>query len=405
MWLALVGCAPDDPVGLGSSLAEDVSCGDAPGCVAAPAADASVLVAQAAIGPDGAAWLSWVDLVQPGVGWFRIARSPSPGVIEPAVAVPVAEVPIASSTEKPSLAVRGDRIAIAYSGYGVARHADAHAMYVQLATVAGGVPAFADPVQIDTSEGETSVMEDARVALAPDGEAWVFWKRQDWGISDYPTFARESDGYVPAEVNAELPHDHDCSPPDLRFGRATGQPLLSIRGNLSDHLQTLVLVGDDGGFARPVQVSDDDYPYNREICPTQGPRTDELPDGTLIAAWIAPGLDEVLRASTASSTDGGQTWSLAVVDHGEAEVSERWLAMTTTDEGGLLIAVEQPAGTTLYRRDAVGDPASPGPADEALALLSGVGDPLYQVELAAGAGRSVALGKDLATGRLWLVDL
>ncbi|MEQ1501187.1 MAG: sialidase family protein [Myxococcota bacterium] len=358
--------------------------------------------ATVAIDPTGAAWMSYAVSDGPAVTGLFVTRSAAAG--EPwstPVQVPVAEPPNVGNTEKPALAVDGDRIALAYTGKGdTLRHAEANSLYVQIGTIgADGVPTFDAAIHVDHMMGDEMVLEQARVAFAPDGEIWVLWKRQRYGEEDWATWARESDGFTPVQLSDDLSHRHDCSPPDFRFG-FSGEPLIGLRSNIDGWLQTMAVVGDrvTATASEVAQVSDDKWPYNDEVCPEDGPRLIELADGTLFAAWMAPS-DIAWRLFSAWSTDGGATWTAPAFDHEGVDLGEKWVALAPRADGPFYTAVEGLDSTTrLLTRDAPGAPYT-----EEL-LLDGVGFPLFDVELASQGDRSVAIG--MGDDRvLWLRDL
>lgn len=391
----------DDGIDTGGEPATG-SCAEGP-CVPDPPGDAAFVGwMQVVVAEDGAAWVSWAEVDGPAVKGVWVARSPAPGApLGPATAVPLAEPPFVGSTEKPSLAVQGDRLAVGYTGFGGLRHGDAHATYVQTGTIgADGAVAFDEALRIDDLSGTFEVTEMARVAFAPDGELWALWKRQEYGVSDWPTWARESMGFEPLQVSAQLSSRHDCSPPDFRFG-PDGTARLAMRANVGGLLQTVVLSNDGQAFGAPVQVSDDEFPYDPDVCPNDGPRWAQDPAGGLLAAWLAPDdTGQVVRTLSAGSTDGGVTWSAPVVDHDLGEqLGERWLSAAATDDGRFLLAAEAFDGTTtLWSRGELGEAPSASP------LLPPEGERFTDVELAAGPGRAVAVGLD--EGRtLWLLEL
>lgn len=375
-WSWWAGCAASPPA--------DAPPACAPGCV--PTSD-GVFPGwmQVAVDGRGAAWVSWVEVDGPAVTGTWLARSEAEGApLSAAAAIPVAEPPVIGSTEKPSLAASGERLAFAYTGRGELRHGDAKVVWVHTAPLDGP---FGEPTQVDDLSGVNRVTEQVRAAFGAGGELWVAWKRQVYGLEDHPHWAREGDGFVPVEVSPELSAGHDCSPPDFRFG-PSDRPLYALRSNLDGWLQTMLVAGD----APPVQVSDDVWAYNADVCPVDGPRVAERPDGSLVVAWLAPAGD-VWRVHTNESPDGGQTFALPAVEDGDVGLGERWVAMVA-DEERVWLAVESVFGVTRVS-------AADVPARE---LVSPEGQPLAEVELAANAGRVVAIGKD-PDGGWWLVDL
>lgn len=409
VWLVLaaVGCSPD-PVDLGSGDPSD-PCPDGD-CVSDPEGDeARVGWAQVAVDPRGVAWILWARTDGASVSALYLARSDAPGgpLSEP-IEVPLAEPPNVGSTEKPSLAVSADRVAVAYTGSGLLRHGDAHVGYVQIGTrtSAGGVD-FAPAVAVDSlaggvpwSDADPSelVIEQARVAFAPDGELWALWKRQVYGEADWATWGRESLGFAPTELSGTLSHRHDCSPPDFRFG-FSGTPLVGLRSNIDGWLQTMAIATDAEGVpTRITQVSDDSWHYNTEICPEDGPRLVELADGTLFAAWMAPS-GSAWQLFSAWSTDGGLSWTPPAPDHEGVALGEKWVAVAPTTGGPFFTAVEGLDGRTrALLRDAPGAPVTEQ------WLTGGDGSDLTDVELAHDAGRTAGVG--IGAGRvIWLLDL
>lgn len=397
--MVAAACTGDGPVRIDDPTEEPAmpdACLGAP-CIVDPEPDEIRLGwAEVAVADDGSAWMSWTENDGASATGLFVARSAAPGTPFGApVRVPVAELPLVDTTETPSLAVWGDRIALAYTGLGAARHGDAHAAYVQLGTWSDDAATFDPAVQIDTSDETLFVLEMARVAFAPDGEAWVVWKRQQYGIADQSTFGRESQGFAALPVDAEgLTLRHDCSPPEFAFG-ADG-PLLTVRSNVDGMLETMVVGGTLDGFGVAVQVSDDGWPYDPAVCPTDGPRSVALPDGTRVASWIAPNA-ETWRLRTSVSADG-VAWSEPVVEV-LTTFGENWVALAAGPDGRLYTAIEELDGrATLRTQD-----APMGPADERR-LLTPTGYDLEGIELAAGPGRAVAVGVD-DDRFLWMLDL
>lgn len=333
----------------------------------------------------GVAWVSWVEVDGPSITGLYVARSS--GIGEPLSApsaVDTPEPPIIGSTEKPSLAASADRLALAYTGRGALRHGDAKVVWVQTATLDG---VFAPAVQIDDLAAADRVTEQVRVAFSASGELWASWKRQIYGVEDHPHWARESEGFVPAEISELLATGHDCSPPDFRFG-ASDRPLYALRSNIDGWLQTVLVAGDGA----PVQVSDDTWAYNVDVCPVDGPRVAEQPDASVRVGWLAPS-EDVWRLHTARSTDGGLTFDAPALEERDVGLGERWVAMVA-DGPRVWTAVEGVDRATRVGADDVPESVLTSPA----------GEPLAAVELAANGGRVVAVGQD-PDGVWWLVDL
>ncbi|MEZ4235026.1 MAG: sialidase family protein [Myxococcota bacterium] len=355
-----------------------------------------------AIGPDGAAWVVWAQADGPDVTGVWLARSPSPGApLSEPVAVPVAVPPSVGTTEKPAIAVDAEGIALAYTGLAPERHGDARALYLQRGVPEGDAVAFSSARVIDRvlpDDPPDLVMEQARVATAPDGELWLLWKRQIYGEQDHVWVARGDEDFAPRLLSAELPTEHDCSPPDLRFGYG-GELLVAVRGNIDGWLQTLAVRVDPAtGAATVRQISDDDWHYDPDVCPEDGPRIAELADGTLYAAWMAPA-EGTWRLFSATSADG-EAWSTPGIDHaGDVGLGETWVAVAPTEAGPFYTAVEGlDQRTRLLVRDAPGDPA------EEAWLVADDGSDVVDVEIASSGGRTVAVG--VGEGRvLWLIDL
>lgn len=409
--LALAACADKplvsiddapDPAAVGPCAEGDGS------CIADPATDEIRNGwATVATDPDGGAWVTFARTNGPYVEALMLARSPGPGLpLSAPIEVPVAEPPNVGTTEKPAIAVTGDRIAVAYTGDGVLRHGDAQVLYVQTGTIpAGSTDAAAvvwnEPLVVDTLVGvdDDFVVEQARVAFTAEGDLWVLWKRQDYGVSDFATWARESDGFAPLPVSTELSTLHDCSPPDFRFG-FSGEALVGLRSNIDGWLQTVAALGNpaSGKDTEITQVSDDNWRYNSEICPEDGPRLVELVDGTLFAAWMAPS-DIAWRLFSSWSTDRGLTWTAPAFDHGGVDLGETWVSVAASASGGFYTSVESLSRTTrLLTRTRPED----APLD--VTLVGGDGSYLYDVELASAGARSVALG--MGDERvLWLLEL
>ncbi len=409
MWIVLLllsGCG-DSPVILGeistpTSPLPDPSvpgCGDGI-CVLPLDPEGRVRYHDVAIDEDGAAWISWVEAVGLDAESVWIARSASPGApLDPPIQVPTIEPPIVGTSEKPSLAVGGGRVAFAYTGRGLLRHGDAHSVYVQLGTIDDDVPSFEPARLVEHSSEGRWVMEQARVAIA-DGEVWLLYKRQIYGVRDIATSARERDDFTPVEVSEALSQRHDCSPPDLQAG-LDGMVFASLRSNLSGWLETVVLsteLSGDGSYGPPIQVSDDRWRYSDAVCPDDGPRLAQLADGTLATLWVAPSGD-TWRGFLSTSSDGGASWSLPALDHEEIGLGERWPTITALEGGRLLTTVELlEGGTRRFTRDSLADP----PRADWLQAPDG-GD-LSGVEIATRGTRTVALGQGDA-GQLWLIDL
>lgn len=360
-------------------------------CVSDPPGDAvRIGWADVAVGDDGVAWVSWAETDGPVVSGLFVARSEAPGApLGEPIRVPVAEPPFVGTTEKPSLAVTEGRIALAYTGFGPLRHGDAHGGYVQLAAVAGdGQVTFEPAVLFETLTETNHVLEHARVAFAPDGEAWVLWKRQIYGISDLSLWARESEAWAPVEISASLSTSHDCSPPEFLFG-PSGRALLAVRNNVGGFLETMFVAGEEGVASEALQVSDDTWPYNAGICPEHGPRVAEGDDGLVVAAWIAPVEDSTVALRSSWSTDGGLTFGPPALDHSSFGAAESWVALAVTDDGGTFTVVE-----TTDRQSRLLTRSSPDAAPEITILETPDGyTDLESAEAATGGGRTVIVAQ------------
>lgn len=353
-----------------------------------------------AIDEDGVAWVSWVEAEGLEAQSLWIARSVAPGApLEGAVQVPTIEPPIVGTSEKPSLAVGSGRVAFAYTGRGLLRHGDAHSIYVQLGSIEGGVPTFEPARTVEHSTDGRWVMEQAQAVLV-EGEVWLLYKRQIYGVRDVATTARERDDFAPVEVSEALSQRHDCSPPDLHVG-IDNAVFASLRSNLSGWLETVVLTADptgDGIYGPPIQVSDDHWRYSDAVCPDDGPRLTQLADGTLAALWVAPAGD-TWRSFRSTSIDGGASWSEPAFDHEEIGLGERWPTITALEDGRLITTVELlEGGTRRFVR------ASVDAAPQADELLAPDGTELQRVEIATRGDRTVALGQG-EHGQLWLIEL
>ena len=300
-----------------------------------------------AVDPDGGAWVLWVRTDGAFVTGMFVARSPGPG--EPLERRSRCRSPsrrrsgAPRSRGWPSTAIGSPSRTPAPGSSGTATPRPPGSRW---APATRGRGAFDPAIQVDSlvdgapftdADPRTLVVEQARVAFAPDGELWALWKRQILrrvGLGDDCPRVRR----VHADrARSHVVHRHDCSPPDFRFG-SSGEPLVGLRSNLDGWLQTMAVVI-DGGVVRSRQVSDDEWRYNTEICPEDGPRLVELADGTLFAAWMAPS-GIAWQLFSAWSTDGGASFTAPSEDHGGVELGERWVAVTATDEGPFFTAVE-----------------------------------------------------------------
>jgi hypothetical protein len=355
--------------------------------------------ASLAVAEDGTAWVLFARAEGPRITGLLLARSPRPGAdLEPAVVVPIPTEPNVGTTEKPSLALHGQELAIAFSGGAPHRHGDAEVLWLLRASVQpDGELLWAEPAVLDELVGQELVVEHPKLTFAADGELWAMWERQRYGQLDFAFWAREGQGWAPGPVSEQLSTDHDCSPPDFRTG-SSGQILLALRSNVDGWLETFVVRADPALSepAPPVQVSRDDWRYQVEVCPEDGPRLVELSDGRLHAAWLAP--NDFAWSLRSAWWEGG-AWSEPVQDHADIGLGERWVALAADERGGVYTAVEDLTGDTrILYRDQPGEPTSDR------RLLGGDGLPLIEVELAHGGGRTVALG--LGEERdLWLLEL
>jgi hypothetical protein len=369
-------------------------------CACIPAPESSGIRhgwASLAVGEDAAAWILYAQSEGPQVTGLFLARSPRPGApLEPVGSVPIPTEPNVGTTEKPSLALHGDQLAIAFSGSAPHRHGDAEALWLLRATLQpDGALLWEEPVVLDELVGQEFVVEHARVTFTHEGELWALWKRQRYGELDLAFWAREQDGWTPTRVSEELSTEHDCSPPDFHTGRS-GDLLLALRSNVGGWLDTFVVRADpdDHDSVLPLQVSHDDWRYQADVCPEDGPRLVELSDGRLHAAWLAP--NDFAWALRSAWWDGTR-WGEPVQDHAEIGLGERWVALVADDRGGVYTAVEDLTGDTrILYRDQPGEPQSDR------RLLGGEEQQLIEVELAHGGGRTVALGKG---EDLWLVEI
>ncbi|MBX2797350.1 MAG: hypothetical protein KTR31_06780 [Myxococcales bacterium] len=400
-WALLLACRP--PIGLdragpsvGDTADRAMDCEGAGTCAVPTTAESRIGHHDVAVADDGSVWLSWVETHELQATTVWIARSPKAGApLGDPTAVPVIEPPVVGSSEKPSLALRGDRVVFGYTGTGLLRHGDAHAVYVQHGRITHGEVTFEPALQVDLSTQRNWVAEQARVALTDDG-AWLLYKRQNYGERDIATVARESEGYVPTGLSEALSQDHECSPPDLVAGEK-GAVYVALRSNVDGLLQTVVVRADDPTVA-PVTVTHDDWVYSDLVCPDDGPRLAELSDGRVAVAWTAP-TEDTWRMSWATSDDGGESFGDPELHHGSTERGDRFPVLVAAPDGGVLSAVHDlGGGSRLFARSAsLGEP-------EERPLVAPNGQPLEKVELAIGGGRVVAAGLD-EDGRLWLVEV
>lgn len=397
-FLWIVGCGPQ-PVDLSRQLPPEESvaapCAAEP-CVAPVGSDGRLGFHRVVVDEAGVAWVSWVETEDLRPTGFWVAASPAPGApLEAPTAVPIEEAPILGGPEKPSLDVFDGRIALAHTGIGTRRHGDAVAVYVIEGVVDGTQATFDAPTLIDITNVEGWVAEHAMVSLGPDTD-WLLYKRQVYGSRDIPTFARSSTDFEPEMVSDGLSRSHECSPPQLARG-ADGSMMLALRSNIEGTLHTVVLTQEGDGFGLPVQVSQTGWPYSPLVCPPDGPRITQHPDGTLLTTWVAP-FEDTLRTFLGWSTDDGLTWTVGV-DHDAVGFSETWPTVTARPDGSVITTVAVPGGDTWrFTRSSIGD------APESEVVQTPDGQPLAQVEVATGGGRTVALGRG-PQGLLWLVEL
>jgi hypothetical protein len=213
---------------------------------------------------------------------------------------------------------------------------------VQVGTITPEGGATFEPAILVVAVGELDhVLEHAKVAFDADGEAWVMWKRQLYGVSDISMWGRESEGFAPVELSQGLSTVHDCSPPHFTFG-PSGRARIAVRNNVDGLLQTVLVSGDPAELAPPevLQVSDDHWQYSAQVCPEHGPRVAEGPDGLVLSAWIAPVGQSTVAVKTAWSDDGGETFTAPALDHEALGIADAWVSLAASADGRTFVGTQ-----------------------------------------------------------------
>jgi hypothetical protein len=144
-------------------------------------------------------------------------------------------------------------------------------------------------------------------AVSPSGELWVVWQ-QYANDTGWMAYGRESNGYQPELVGAGVPGlPCECCHPDFYFNGA-GEGVLAFRNN-EDNIRNMWVARASSGsdtFTSAVEASHTDW--NSNICPMEGPRIGEEPDGSRhYIAWADSSSGE-WKAYVGSSEDGGANW-------------------------------------------------------------------------------------------------
>jgi len=348
------------------------------------------------IDEDGVAWVSWVEVQVGAAPVMYLARSARPGALfEPSVRVPTAEPPIVGGSEKPALAAQRGALMVAYTGLGEYRHGDALAIYRQHARIDGPAVTFDDAVLVEESPGGAWVMEQPQLAMAPDGVAWLLYKRQQYATRDVAVWASSATDFVSVPVSDGLSTGHECSPPHLRVD-GDGRPVAALRSNVDGFLETAVVVGE---AADPVYLTDSAWAYTDAVCPEDGPRL-AIDEETWAGVWVAPTDDgAVWRSHFAASHDSGRTWTVPVESHEDVGLGERWPTITAAGGGRFITTSERLDRSTRWF-----DRSSVDAVPVARELQAPGGGSVEDAEVAHGGNRTAALARSEA-GRLVLIEL
>jgi len=267
-------------------------------------------VVDMAIGPDGAVYVLWLDN---DTNDIMVARSTDNGQsFEPAAVVDDETIdPLILWNNQPYVIADDTRVVVVYPE--TPPEGARPKSYIAQAQVGAATLSFAERVQVGATSDPKKGFGYARAAYGLTGEVWIGfdaeikYSQTNWGHE--MGFARESDGYLYHAVS--IGDDPcDCCRSDL-FISSTGDRFMGYRAKTSQGRQMQV-VGSPAAasdFTWSAAVHQDWWDMN--VCPQQGPRLDELSDGTLLFAGsdMQTGTQE---AYLATSTDGGTTWSAKV---------------------------------------------------------------------------------------------
>lgn len=247
----------------------------------------------ASIGDDGTLWVSWMDASDR----VLVGRSRDGGNTwdTPVVVPAIGEGPLLAMGRQPYVHAGPDAVWVTWTTSTVP---DVKLYRSELDPVSF--------VEVPIDVGVVDFVDYAKVATTPTGEAWVTWIAYD-GAALWPTLARESTGFTPAEAGNFPDLPCECCRNDV-FATDSGAMILMFRGNngMNRDIWSLRAAPGTSDFGASVQVSHTNW--MSVVCPMQGPRVAQLGDGTLIAAWTDPTAGP-WQVWTARSANDGQTWS------------------------------------------------------------------------------------------------
>ncbi len=310
--------------------------------------------ADLAIAADGTLVVSWVDR-RDGSARVRVSKSTDGGGSWGAsVGVGGGVVPVVSSWAHPFVDANGSWVAV-MGAFTDAGKYKSYGYKGSLATLTFQDPIIAGTGSVGLSKG----------ALTADGDLWMLWLA--FGTSDAVSleYGDPSRGYGGVKVGTNLAGEPcDCCPVDIRFG-GDGSPLLSWRHNV-ENIRNMGFAS--GGAGGPVGDGVFATSTDWEIfaCPTQGPRSLELADGSLFMTW-SDGSSGTSRAYGAKRVDG-EGWGSEVQVAGGVEGSQItptaaqgesgtvYVSCISAGEGGSILTRSTDGGESFAEAEALVSP-------------------------------------------------
>lgn len=315
-----------------------------------------------ATGPDGAAYVAWVEHRAKGEADLWLARVDDEGKAVGSPSRVNAEEGRATAWhgDPPTLAVACD--GTLYVGWTARVEGVRHATTINVSTSRDGGRTFGPPVKVnDDAKPNGHGMHS--LAVSTDGRVCVAWL-DERNVAPPPPppagnqtggkhahaepnrelfFASSTDGGRTFSANRSVAREVcPCCKTSLAVA-ADGRVYVGWRQVLAGEFRHVAVAStNDGGesFTEPVVVSDDRWMIN--ACPVAGPALMAMKDGSLRVLWYTAGEAGAPGLYWSESRDGGRTFAPR---SSFAESSGRGMPSMLPDEGGGFVAVWEGNGS------------------------------------------------------------